>query len=316
MSAIPTDSREGMHRSERYMIATAIDRAFVEPACVLIASIVANAAVPDADIVVYGMGLSGSDRDRLCESSGAMADRLSILDLDFAAQRLKRLPVSLTVPSVVAYARMLVPEALPHRASRLLYLDSDIVVIDSLRPLFEMSLDGAVLAALPDPLAPWVDLSFRSGVLKLPKPEFYFNSGVLLIDVDAWEQAEVTEKAFEFCDQLKPGTRLLYPDQDVLNSVLAARWLPLDRRWNYFLIEEGMSLQRFLSDAAIVHFASGKKPWIDGSTHPARQIYLDYRKRTPFADKPLMSPVNHRLNQFLRSPISTIRNLSSRFLGN
>jgi lipopolysaccharide biosynthesis glycosyltransferase len=302
-------------QSDKYLIATAIDRAFVEPACVLLASIVANAAVPEAGLVVYGLGLTQRDRDCLTESCGEMANKLSVIDLGSAADRLKKLPVTLTVPSVVAYARMLVPSSLPPAASRLLYLDSDIVVIDSLRPLFETNLAGAVLAAVPDPVPPWMDRSFRSDVLKLPDPEFYFNSGVLLIDADAWRDKAVTEKAFDFINDLQPGAKLLYPDQDVLNSILSNCWLPLDRKWNYFRGNETeISLQQFRSEAAIVHFASGRKPWVSGSTHPAKKIYLDHRKLTPFAGAPLDSPARHRLNQFLRSPLASVKNLSIRLL--
>jgi lipopolysaccharide biosynthesis glycosyltransferase len=302
--------------SEEYLIATAIDRAFVEPACVLLASIAANAAVPQAGLAVYGLGLSQRDRDCLTESCGAMADRLSILDLDFAADRLKKLPITLGVPSVVAYARMLVPDSLAHTPSRLLYLDSDIVVIDSLKPLFETSLGGAVLGAVPDPVPPWVDFSFRSGVLKLSDPEVYFNSGVLLIDVEAWQRQDVTQRAFDFTNNLPPGTKLVYPDQDVLNAILSNHWRPLDRRWNYFKGgETDMDLKQFRSEAAIVHFASGGKPWVSGSTHPAKQIYLDHRNLTPFARTPLDSPAKHRLNQFLRSPLATVKKVSTRLLG-
>ncbi len=305
-----------MASSNAYIIATAIDRAFVEPACVLLASIVANADVPEASLLVYGLGLTLRDRDRLAKSCGAMADKLSVIDLNFAADRLKKLRVTLTVPSVVAYARMLVPSILPHSASRLLYLDSDIVVIDSLRPLFETKLGGAIVGAVPDTIAPWVNLSFRSDVLKLSNPSFYFNSGVLLIDVEAWQNERLTEKAFAFNESLPPGTRLSFPDQDLLNAILADFWLPLDRRWNFFnqTDEESLNLQSYLSEATIVHFASGKKPWVSGSTHPGRQLYLDHRKLTPFAQVPLDSWIEQRLKQFLRSPVNTVKNLSLRLL--
>jgi lipopolysaccharide biosynthesis glycosyltransferase len=299
-----------------YVIATAIDRAFVEPACVLLASIAANADVPEAGLVIYGLGLTQHDRDCLAKSCGPMANRLSIVDLDFAAGRLKKLPVTLTVPSVVAYARMLVPSILPYSTSRLLYFDSDIVVINSLRPLFETNLTGAIVGAVPDASSPSLDLSFRSEVLKLSNPMHYFNSGVLLIDAEAWRMKDLTQKAFSFVDSLAPGTRLFFLDQDVLNAVLADSWLPLDRKWNFFILsdEKPLNIQRYRSEAAVVHFASGEKPWVSGSKHPGRQFYLDHRKLTPFAGVPMNSRTKYRMNQFLRSPITTIKNLALRLL--
>jgi lipopolysaccharide biosynthesis glycosyltransferase len=305
-----------MVSTSEYIIATAIDRAFVEPACVLLASIAANADVAEADLVVYGLGLAQHDRDCLYESCGTMANKLSVIDLGFAVDRLKKLPVTLTVPSVVAYARMLVPSILPHSAARLLYLDSDIVVINSLRSLFETKLAGAILGAVPDAIAPWLDLSFRSAVLGLSNPTFYFNSGVLLIDAEAWRGEDVTEKAFAFTQNLPPGTRLSFPDQDVLNAILAGSWLPLDRKWNFFrqIGDEPLSLPEYRSEVTIVHFASGLKPWVSGSTHPGKQLYLDHRRLTPFNGLPLESRTTQRLNQFLRSPITTTKNLALRLL--
>ena len=64
-----------MASSNAYIIATAIDRAFVEPACVLLASIVANADVPEASLLVYGLGLTLRDRDRLAKSVARVRGR-------------------------------------------------------------------------------------------------------------------------------------------------------------------------------------------------------------------------------------------------
>lgn len=250
--------------SGKFLIATAIDRNFVEPACVLLASIAANAAVPDAELLVFGVGLKDSDHKKLRESCGVIANKLSIVDLAFAIEHLKRLPTTLNVPSVAAFARLLVPSWLPPTARRLLYLDSDIVVIDSLRPLFDTPLGDAIVAAVPDLVAPFVDRSFRTDVLKLPNPEFYFNSGVVLLDVEAWQRQSITKETLDFIARLPARTKLMFPDQDVLNAVLVGRWYPLENKWNYFKIDSTTDLRQIQSEAAVVHYASGHKPWVSG----------------------------------------------------
>jgi lipopolysaccharide biosynthesis glycosyltransferase len=295
------------------IVATAIDREYVEPSSVLLSSIAQNGQIDDAELLIYGLGLTSRDRDNLAKSCGRLAKNLSFVDLKSVEGRLKNLTTTLTVPSVVAYARMLVPPMLPASASRLLYLDSDTLVTGNLRPLFETDLGDAIVTAVQDPTAPWVDLSFRTDVLGLADPHYYFNSGVLLIDVNKWKDEQITEKLFALLERLPPGTRLPFLDQDLLNAVLHGRWLQVERKWNFFAT--GDDFEKNKDEAVVMHFASGKKPWFKGSTHPGRDIYLEQRRQTPYRDVPLRSLSGKRFKLLVRSPVSTVRNLTERLLG-
>jgi lipopolysaccharide biosynthesis glycosyltransferase len=289
------------------IVATALDRAYLEPACVFLASIARNGDLADARLVVYGLNLTKEDGDALRESCGPLAENLSIVDLAFAGQRLKALPVNWWVPSVAAYARLLIPDTLAGQADRLLYMDCDIVVNHSLRPLMDMPLDGAVVAAVNDSPAGAQNLIARRDILRLADPNIYFNSGVLLIDLDAWQKQKVSDSAFGFLASLK--TAPYHLDQDALNAVLQNAWKPIDRTWNYFF--ESTDERRFDIEiyraAAVLHFAS-MKPWFADCRHPAKSIYIENRQRTKFADKPLRTQRSERLRQFRHSPISTVRN--------
>ena len=298
------------------IVATAIDRAFVEPACVLLASIVANGGIAEAEIVVFGLGLNSQDLKKLKSSCGPMADRCSLFDLGQMSGRLKKLPVTLSVPSVVTYARLLIPEILSNKASRLLYLDSDIVVVGSLRPLMDIPLENSIIAAVPDQPADDSAKAYRSSVLKLSDPDRYLNAGVLLVDVAAWQQAGKTDEAFDMINSLPRGTKLAHLDQDVLNAIFAGRWSDLDRRYNFFQhgYEQSAPLDVFLAKS-VVHFASGNKPWFRDSDHPARELYLKYRRVTPFADKPLATRNAARASTLIRSPITTVKNIVHRLVG-
>ena len=50
----------------------------------------------------------------------------------------------------MTFARFLIPNMFPESVSRVLYLDSDILVIDDLRALWQTDLEGAVLGAVED----------------------------------------------------------------------------------------------------------------------------------------------------------------------
>lgn len=172
------------------------------------------------------------------------------------------------------YLRLHLGELIPESVSRVLYLDSDLIVIGDLSPLLEPRPDQSasaqqwIIAAVPE---------FSSGEHLRPlgfKGVDYFNAGVLWIDLDKWREADTGPNLVALANKF--GERLEVWDQDVLNLYFNQAWLPLDRTLNW--MERGSSFE----NAAIVHFASGDKPWKLGNRHPARKMYRHFRDLTPF----------------------------------
>lgn len=79
--------------------------------------------------------------------------------------------------SSAAYLRYFIPNFVNEK--RVLYLDSDIVVTSCLTLLFEKSIDGYPLGAVPD----------------LPNTYDGFNSGVLVIDTDMWREENISKNS-------------------------------------------------------------------------------------------------------------------------
>ncbi|MEB0233451.1 glycosyltransferase, partial [Undibacterium sp. 10I3] len=59
----------------------------------------------------------------------------------------------------------------------------------------------------------------------------YFNSGVMLINVQRWLAAEITQATI--ASILKDGKSFRFPDQDALNVVLDGRVKFIERKWNF-----------------------------------------------------------------------------------
>lgn len=176
--------------------------------------------------------------------------------------------------SAAAYLRLHLGELLPDSVSSVLYLDSDVIVIRDLSTLqgqlFTEAEGGKnfMIAAVDEPssgdhLRPLGFVGTR-----------YFNSGVLLIDLDQWRSAEVGPKLIKMAAEL--GDKLDVWDQDVLNLYFDDSWLSLNGRFNWIHKDIGKS------DPVIVHFVTGDKPWKLGNRHPARHQYRHYRNLTPF----------------------------------
>jgi lipopolysaccharide biosynthesis glycosyltransferase len=194
--------------------------------------------------------------------------------------------------TVATYFRLLLPSLLPANVKRVIFIDSDAIVMDQLRELWELPLEGNALAAVPDHWLSCRDHGYVHGD--------YFNAGIMLIDLEAWRRKDVMGLGRAFA-KANPH-RLRHWDQDVLNAVFAKEWLTLGERWNacthlYGLLPDfsldpqqlTASEKLAITNPAIVHFAGPGpvKPWNARSTHPLRQHDLAAKASTPWSATPL-----------------------------
>jgi lipopolysaccharide biosynthesis glycosyltransferase len=270
------------------LIAMATDKNYVELAGVLIRSIAANGDVPEAQIVVCGENLDASDHTALRKCAGGMS--VEFVDLDeTASARLEHAHRTANWP-LTSWGKVLLPDLIRSKAGRLLYLDCDIVVAKSLRPLFDIEMGSNMLACVPVDKGPDFVDALNVRLSRAPGTP-YFNSGVMLIDLSKWNAASGTERVLDAARRF--GNSLSYPDQDALNIFANGEFLQLDRGWNFYSVTQDFSA------ASIIHFVY-EKPHIAGSKHPARHLYLGHRSETPWSRVPLISPWVKKRKKWLR----------------
>lgn len=194
----------------------------------------------------------------------------------------------LTEVTVTMWLRALLPQVLPLHP-RVLYLDCDTLVVDDLSALWRSDLDAAGVGAVCNILP----REARDYPLRIDVPvDAYFNSGVLLINLDYWRTHRVTEALLAF-GRSRAG-QLNWPDQDALNHVLRDAWRRLPERYN---AQNGMwfmpnrrdyfsaaQLKEATMHPAIVHFEGPHivKPWGAYCKNPYRRRYFELRSRTPW----------------------------------
>lgn len=155
----------------------------------------------------------------------------------------------------LCYARLLLADLIP--AQRVLYLDADTLCLSDLTPLYDQPLHGRVLGAVGDALIP--TLGHDLDPLGLPNADrqlTYFNSGVLLIDLNRWREVHVGLRCFELLHQ--QGVHCQYHDQTALNWVLRGQWSELPKIWNSCA---GTTVPT--DQPRILHFYGCMKPWVD-----------------------------------------------------
>ena len=190
-------------------------------------------------------------------------------------------PVSQQYPKEMYY-RLLAPHLLPRSFHRVLYLDPDILVINPIRPLWETDLRGNLFAAAAH--TGKTELANTVNQLRLGTGQAYYNSGVLLMDLEAGRREIRPEDIFQYVEEHRK--ELVLPDQDILNAVYGERILPLeDVRWNYdarnysnYLLRSGgeCDLSWVMEHTSILHFCGKAKPWKKGYFYRFGLLYLHY----------------------------------------
>ncbi len=176
----------------------------------------------------------------------------------------------------------------PADAKRVLYLDADLIVQQDVREIARADLGGHPLGAIVDAIVDEAEFARNWG---LPPGGFYFNAGVLVIDLEKVRAEKLFSKAMAFLAE--QGPRLQFIDQDAVNWTFWRRWKMFDTRWNaqrLMVVPHNLGKQpdfKTLRGAkpAIVHYTGPEKPWLRNAWHPWSWLYWDNLARTPFFKK-------------------------------
>ena len=181
--------------------------------------------------------------------------------------------------TTTAYLRISLPKILTkYHYKKVLYLDSDILVLDDIVKLYDQPLNNQTIGAVIDP---GQTKALRR--LGIDSDAYYFNSGVMVIDIDQWNNKKITEKTINYLKE--NGDRIIYHDQDALNAVLVEDWAQLEPKWN---MQTSLIFERHkapnetyeklykagIQSPSIVHFTGHDKPWNTLKDHPYTNVYL------------------------------------------
>jgi lipopolysaccharide biosynthesis glycosyltransferase len=167
-----------------------------------------------------------------------------------------------------------------------LYLDSDLVVTESIEAIYATNIDDSYLAAV---LSPGFD---RHAQLEMSADSKYFNSGVMLLNLANWRRDSIAERVIELVRR-KPAA-IWFVDQCGINAVVDGRWTQLHPRFNvqsgFFEPKAAVEAAEFgpgelaaaVKRPAIVHYSGSVKPWHFRDRNPYRQLYWKYLRKTSF----------------------------------
>ncbi len=283
-------------------IAFNIDHNYVQYCAVTLLSAVKNRGEAPLAFHVIANDLTDDDRSKLLSLVGADAQCSlhfytpgSDMFSGFQILKFKKRI------SLATYYRCFLSEILPDEVDRVIYLDCDILVLQPLDEFFNTPLQGHPIAAIEDIAS---DDAPRYSVLAYPEEDSYFNAGVFLADLAWWRREKVPARCLDYYRTYPE--RIVYNDQDLLNSVFHGDKLLVPLKWN---VQDGFyrpleklqkksdEMKQTLLHPAILHFTN-KKPWNYDNFHPLRQLYFDYEVQLPW--KPCRNALKFNLLRFAK----------------
>jgi lipopolysaccharide biosynthesis glycosyltransferase len=267
----------------RISVVMAVDERYAAPLSVTVASLLENLrSGVGVDLHLMGPGLTPETRSEL---EGAWDDRVRLHWVALDERKLASLRGHGHASSPAADFRLVIGSCLPGSVSKVIYLDADLLIRKDIVEIWEHDMHGTIVLAVQDSYIqrfPAYCLPAREPA-EADRP--YFNSGVMVIDLEAWRAAGIERDCLETASRLRHRTRWL--DQDVLNVCLAGRWGSLPPIWNkQFFLElfpdwrcspyEEKEFQEARRHPAIIHFCTRTKPWHPFCDHARRDV-LAYR---------------------------------------
>jgi lipopolysaccharide biosynthesis glycosyltransferase len=267
-------------------LACIADAKYLRHTGAMLHSVLARTAPGTVSInVLHADAIDDREQRRLHDVTDGRALRLRFMSLPPDA--LADLPRSVFAPSI--WLRIFLPELLGE-SDRVLYLDSDLIVTDDLAPLWETTIGDQLVGAVTNPIYPFMRPHFRLD-LGIDRAQDYFNSGVLLMNLERMRREDFTNQVREFA-RARPG--LGAPDQDALNVMCRNRWLKLHPRWNVqstlFELKPAQlplapeQVAEALAAPAVIHYIGPSKPWHYLCTHPRRSLYFVHARATPWGE--------------------------------
>lgn len=280
--------KNNLHKQQHYHVAFGVDGNFIYHACITIRSLIDHI---DEGLVHFHLITS--------EEISNMADALraliagtvhSIHVHQLPEQIFAKLPSTERFSKAIYY-RLLAPCLLQREAS-LLYLDADIICLNAFTDFYNSRsayTDIALVVSDVEHVAP--TLAANIGL----QGSNYFNSGMLLINVQRWLKENISDKIISILES--QGHKFKYMDQDALNILLEGKVRFVEKKYNsiFMLGHEEADYKVLPSvDTVFLHYAGGDKPWQKWNKQAGTQFYTNIYLNSLWSSHHFDIPKNDR----------------------
>ena len=243
-----------------------INKNYINQLKVLLYSILESNTEENFEIFIMHRDLNKANREDII--SNINNERCNITFVKIEEQQFKNLPVYQKRYPLEIYFRIFAAKYLPNNIDRILYLDTDTLVINSLKELYNMDFDGNYFIATTH--VGKIFKKINDIRLDMEKEDKYINTGVILMNLEVLRNLDMEKEIKEFVE--KNSLKLILPDQDIISSLFGEHIKLVDslrynfgeREWNKYNaknLKNKIGLKWIRKNTVIIHYYSKNKPW-------------------------------------------------------
>lgn len=231
--------------------------------------------------------------NNICSKYGR---ELRVVEFDDIAHDLKLSATGRHIATV--YTKVFFPRI--EGVNKMIYFDSDTVIVGNLQNLWDMPLDDVYMGVVET-----LPTKFYKE-LGLQKNDRFFNDGMAICNVDYCRKNNLIEKVLKVVNDFNGNPPTL--SEGALNKVCYGRIKYISLRYNLMagllymcnLDADYMSqilhysekeLRESCRHPVVIHYLTAfyNRPWFKDCSHPYKSEYYKYKSLSPWKDEPLLS---------------------------
>lgn len=253
----------------------------------------------DVKIIIYILEekITEGSKERIINIAKKYNRQISFINTEPLVELMEQIGIPKYRGSYATNFKMFLTEVLPEGINRIIYIDSDTLVVGSLRGLIDRDMEGCPIGMVLDSLG-----NKHAKLIGLTEEDYYVNGGVILYDISKWIECKCTERIIEYTQNVR--AHFMSPDQDILNLVLRGQIYVLEPQYNLQPVHKVYApklyrkfwkwrkyyndemIQQAVNAPVILHCFRylGQFPWHKETLHPNVKEFDYYLKKTEWSD--------------------------------
>lgn len=260
-----------------------------------------NQDIENLSVYLFSTDISDENRKKLNDIALKYKRNLTFVDInnqmDIIAERFN---LKAMRGGYNTYVRLFASEWLEN-FSRILFIDSDTLVVDSVNELFSTSMEGFLIAAIPE-VGVYGKYNFGDDPEIVSGCDKYINAGVMLINLDLWRSEKtsnyIANKIAEY------GKEWRCSEQSIFNFTINNRCKYVHLKNNFYSLFHYCSYKTINKDynanrlftqleceeakqsPTIIHFIGlpYSRPWYGKNVSPYKNLYMEYYNKSPWVN--------------------------------
>ncbi|KAF3625273.1 putative galacturonosyltransferase-like 7 [Capsicum annuum] len=274
-------------------VAMTLDSQYFRGSIAAVHSVLKHTSCPE-NVYFHFVASINSDFQELTEMVKSIFPSLSFKVYFFDEFRVKKSissSIRQALDNPLNYARTYLAEIIEPCVERVIYLDSDVVLVDDIQKLWSISLTGSRIIGAPE----YCHANFRkyfsdnfwsdtklSKVFQGKRP-CYFNTGVMVMDLGKWRKGDYTLKIERWMEIHKEKRIYELGSLPPFMLVFGGEIEGIDHRWN----QHGLGGDNLVNSCrtlhpgpvSLLHWSGKGKPWVrldQGNPCPVDLLWEPY----------------------------------------